>query len=164
MNVRDFFAKPQVQVILVRLCGASGLIGTGIVWFCGKFGLPVPDVNATTMVVTWMATEAIEWVVAWYRNNPNNILRRMAQHINGPEITEETKAQVVQAVAGPGSTEETKAQVVKAVERMPDVATVVVKDEANGALGTLAQSGEHPNIVTETQNEADAKLGTKVPG
>lgn len=51
---------------------------------------------------------------------------------------------------------------VKVAEAIPDVATVVIKDDANGKLGALAQSEAHPNIVTETQNEKDAKEGTKV--
>lgn len=50
---------------------------------------------------------------------------------------------------------------VQITEAIPDVATVVVKDEANGGLHELAVSDAHPNIVTETQNEADAKKGTK---
>lgn len=55
----------------------------------------------------------------------------------------------------------TKVLIAKAV---PDVATVVVKDDANGALAELASSEAQLNIVTETQNEADAKLGTKTNG
>lgn len=47
-------------------------------------------------------------------------------------------------------------------EATPGVATVVVKDDAPPPLKELAR-GPNPNIVTETQNEADAKLGTKVP-
>lgn len=50
---------------------------------------------------------------------------------------------------------------VQAAEAVPGVVTVVVKDVANGALAALAQSDAHPNIVTETQNEIDAKNGTK---
>ena len=46
-------------------------------------------------------------------------------------------------------------------EGVPSVATVVVKDVANGAIGTLAQSASHPSIVTETQNELDAKAGKR---
>jgi hypothetical protein len=57
-----------------------------------------------------------------------------------------------------------KATQVANVEHMPEVATIVVKDGANGALGLMAATANnaHPNIVTETQNEADAKKGTKV--
>ena len=51
---------------------------------------------------------------------------------------------------------------VKLVERIPDVATVVIKDDAKGDLKQMAQSQAHPDVVTETQNEADAKEGTKV--
>lgn len=55
-----------------------------------------------------------------------------------------------------------KATQIKLVDKMPEVATIVVKDNANGTVGALAQSEAHPNIVTETQNEIDAKEGTKV--
>lgn len=46
---------------------------------------------------------------------------------------------------------------------VPGVATVVIKDTANGALGTLAQSVEHRDIVTETQNRSDAFGGQPKP-
>lgn len=51
---------------------------------------------------------------------------------------------------------------VKIAEAVPGVATVVIKDEANSTLAALAKDETHPNVVTETQNEADAKNGTKV--
>ena len=54
-----------------------------------------------------------------------------------------------------------KDKLVAAVEKLPEVATVVVKDETNGKLGQMAASDNHPNVVTESQNEADAKQGTK---
>lgn len=44
---------------------------------------------------------------------------------------------------------------------VPDVETIVVHDDANGTLGAIANSPLHPDIVTSTQNELDAKLGTK---
>lgn len=50
---------------------------------------------------------------------------------------------------------------VQIAEATPGVATVVVKDTANGKLQVLAHDDSHPNIVTETQNEADAKKGKK---
>lgn len=56
----------------------------------------------------------------------------------------------------------TPTEQVKAVEALPDVATIVVKDSANSTVGALAIDKNHPNIVTETQNEKDAKEGTKV--
>lgn len=53
--------------------------------------------------------------------------------------------------------------IIAIAETTPGVATVVVKDTATNGLAKLAQDEGHPNIVTETQNEADAKQGTKVP-
>lgn len=49
------------------------------------------------------------------------------------------------------------------VKAMPEVATIVVKDMANGAVGRLAADPANPDIVTESKNEKDAKLGTKIP-
>jgi hypothetical protein len=46
-------------------------------------------------------------------------------------------------------------------EAVPNVATVVVKDDAGGNLGQIAGSPQHPNIVTETRNELDAKMGPR---
>jgi hypothetical protein len=57
--------------------------------------------------------------------------------------------------AGWGWVANRRAAQVKAVEQNPDVATVVVKDAANGEIAKLAQSVDHPNIVTETQNGKD---------
>lgn len=42
-------------------------------------------------------------------------------------------------------------------EAVPNVATVVVKDAAGNGLAKLAQSDDHPNIVTESQNAQDKK-------
>jgi hypothetical protein len=51
---------------------------------------------------------------------------------------------------------------IKITEQLPEVATVVIKDEARGKVGELAQNPGHEHIVTETQNEFDAKQGVKV--
>lgn len=51
---------------------------------------------------------------------------------------------------------------IQIAEGTPGVATVVVKDTANGAVAALAQSEDHPKVVTESQNEKDAKEGTKI--
>lgn len=140
MDAKTFFAKPQVQVLLVRACGASGFIGAVTVWVCHHLGLPVPDITVEAMVISTAVPEAVEWYVAWYRNNPNNIIRRMMKQLNGVGITDETKAEVLMAA-----------------KSMPEVATVVVKDSANGAIGALARNTAHPDIVTETQNALDKK-------
>ncbi len=52
---------------------------------------------------------------------------------------------------------------VKVVNALPDVATVVLRDDVKDKdLHALAESSYFPNVVTETQNEIDAKLGSKV--
>lgn len=99
MTVSEFFQKPQVQALLWRACGASGFIGTAIVKVCHHFGLPVPDVDITVMFLTGAVTQGIEWILAWYRNNPNNMIRKLILQINGPQITGETKAAVAAATA-----------------------------------------------------------------
>lgn len=56
--------------------------------------------------------------------------------------------------------DETKVLIAK---KVPGVATIVVKDDENGALRNLAKGAEHRDIVTETQNELDAKMSPKTP-
>lgn len=79
--------------------------------------------------------------------------------------TDKAKVESVASMPAPAVTEAlnkvsdvAKIQIAGAV---PSVATVVVKDTANGTVAALAQSDDHPNVVTETQNEKDAKEGTK---
>lgn len=52
-----------------------------------------------------------------------------------------------------------KASRIKSVLAMPEIATVVVKDTANGKVSEMANSHapELKNIVTASQNERDAK-------
>lgn len=50
---------------------------------------------------------------------------------------------------------------VEIAKALPDVATIVVKDDAKGELAVVAANPENKDIVTETQNEIDAKLGNK---
>ena len=148
MTAKDFFAKPQVQALLWRAVGSLPR------FFCSDhlqaLSRPTacrpPDPSLTVLVITTVATEGTEWIIAWYRTNPNNIIRRAVKLINGD---------------GKQITDETKAEVIMAANNMPSVATVVLRDGVNGVIGDLAKSDNHPNIVTETQNEADAKKGTK---
>jgi hypothetical protein len=44
-------------------------------------------------------------------------------------------------------------------EAVPGVETVVVKNNANGELGAIAASPNHPHIVTAKQNQKDATEG-----
>src|SRR5215467_14071822 len=88
------------QAILWRACGASGFIGTGVAKVCNHYGLPVPDPDTMTIFISGALTELIEWIIAWYRNNPNNIIRRMAKTINGANgsLNDDTKTQLAVAV------------------------------------------------------------------
>lgn len=79
--------------------------------------------------------------------------------------TDKAKVESVAHMAAPAVNEAlakvSDAAKIQIAEATPTVATVVVKDTANGKVAALAQSNDHPNVVTETQNEADAKKGTK---
>ena len=140
MTAKDFFAKPQVQALLWRAVGASGFLAPTISKVCAHWGLPTPDPSIEVFVITTVCTEGAEWIVAWYRTTPNNIVRRAVKLINGATITDETKAEVIMAA-----------------NSMPSVATVVISDSANGVIGALARNADHPTIVTETQNTATQK-------
>lgn len=48
---------------------------------------------------------------------------------------------------------------VKIAENVPDVAKVVIKDDATGKLGALAASESQPGIVTESQNATEVVAG-----
>jgi hypothetical protein len=100
----SFFQKPQVQAILWRLCAASGGIGMVLAKFCAYVGLPVPDPSTTTLIVTSALTWLAETILAWYRNNPNNMLRKFVLRLNGADVTPETKALVAEAASNiPGA-------------------------------------------------------------
>lgn len=99
MTFQEFIQNPRVQGLLLRACGASGFIGTGVLWVANRLHLPVPDPGTTAIFVSGFVTEGIEWTVSWYRNNPNNILRRLIVHINGNGIDDQTKAEVAKATS-----------------------------------------------------------------
>lgn len=78
--------------------------------------------------------------------------------------TDKSKVEAVASMPAPAVNEAlskvsdvAKAQIIEAT---PGIATVVVEPNANHGLQQLAQSGEHPKIVTTVQNEQDAKNGT----
>lgn len=48
---------------------------------------------------------------------------------------------------------------IKAASELPGVAKVIIPDTVNGAVGTMARSGDHPNVVTEAQNRLDVMAG-----
>lgn len=52
---------------------------------------------------------------------------------------------------------------IAALAKRPEVATIVIKDGTNGKVGAMAASEAPVNakVVTETQNEKDAKEGSK---
>lgn len=100
-----------------------------------------------------LALFVIPPVGAWVWGLYLNTLEKKAQAIaSAPQPAQVAALQAALPV-------ETK---VNLTEGIPGVATVVVKDTANGALAKMAASEANPKVVTETQNELDAKMGTKV--
>lgn len=85
------------------------------------------------------------WVWGLYLNTLEAKVEAIAQEPRDVQVQALTKV-----------SDEAKVLIAGAV---PGVATVVVKDKENGNLGLLARSDLNSNIVTETQNELDAKLG-----
>lgn len=53
-----------------------------------------------------------------------------------------------------------KSKQIANVQAMPEVAKIVVKDDVNGTIGTMAQADDKPKIVTETQNAVEVKKAT----
>lgn len=119
----------------VALANTIASVGNGLAEVVAGVGVVVP------MILGWWSAR---------KASPAGIVATAASM--SPEVQHAALAKVP---------DEAKVQI---AEGVPGVATVVIKDDANGGLAKLAQSDEHPNVVTETQNEADAKKGTKIPG
>jgi hypothetical protein len=94
-----FLRQPQVQGQLWRLCAASGFIGVALAKICHYLGVPVPDPDTVTMFLVGAIPMGTEWLLGWYRDNPNNMLRKLVLRINGTELTGATKAAVAEAVS-----------------------------------------------------------------
>ena len=146
MNIDDLKSKvsgARFQGLLWRAVGSSGWIAPAVSKVCNHYGLPLPDPGLEVFLISTFITETIDFVATWYRTNPNNIIKRAMRGINGTNITEETRATVIVAA-----------------KSLPEVATVVVRDSANGSIGEMARNPDHPDIVTESQNNSDKKAPT----
>jgi hypothetical protein len=89
----------HTKLALVYVLKLSGLASLPVLqrYFPGL----TPDALATYIIagLPFMAA----FIIDWYRNNPNNIIKRALLVLNGPgaaaKVTEESKANVVEAVA-----------------------------------------------------------------
>lgn len=107
------------------------------------------DLALLTQLALLVVPPCGAWLWGFYLHS----LKKKAEAI--AQAPKEVQVQVLQPVLPV----ETK---VNLTEAIPGVATVVVRDDANGALAKMAASVANPKVVTESQNEYDAKQGTKV--
>lgn len=98
-----------------------------------------------------------EAIAAAPKDDQLQVLQMIPVEVKGEAIAAAPKADQLQALQA--LPEDVK---IGLAEKIPGVATVVVKDNVNGTLARMAASEANPKVVTETQNEYDAKLGTKV--
>lgn len=141
----DSIVRERITDALRLLLAAGGPLSALILKYSG---MDSNDFNQLVQVILIVVPPVGAWVWGKYANTIDAKVQVIAEQ--PPAVQVKALEKVPDVV---------KVQVAEAV---PEVATVVVKDNANGALGVLAQSEAHPNIVTETQNERDAKMGTKV--
>ncbi len=135
--------KDQINAILLGLFASSGPFAKLL---AALFKLDSALIDAILSVCT-VLTPLVAGGVFAYLQRPSGAVASVAS-LSGD-------AQQAALAKVPDTA---KVLIAKAV---PGVATVVVKDNANGALAQLAQDEAQPDIVTETQNEIDAKKGTK---
>lgn len=137
--------QTQMEQMWMKLLAAGGPIAALLM---NRFGLDQTTTTAILEVLLVVVPPIGAGIWAWFKSRDQALVQAVAA-MPAPAVNE-ALAKV---------SDMAKVQVAEAV---PGVATVVIKDEANGSLATLAANPNHPNVVTETQNEADAKLGTKV--
>src|SRR5882672_9809158 len=136
------FNQQQIASALRVVLGTGGPIAAIIL---AKTGVTEGDytmyMNAALVVVPPIA--AFLW--GWYSN------RKVALVANVAQMPAEDQHAALNKLSDVDK--------VKIVEAVPAVATVVIKDAANGAIAKVAQSEAHPNVVTESQNALDKKAG-----
>jgi len=136
--------KEQINGLLLGLFGTAGPISKLLALW-----LTDDKMVAAILDVCMLLTPIVAGAVFSYLQRPSAMVASVAtmspeaQHLALTHVSDET--------------------VVQLAEGVPDVATVVVRDTATNGVAALAQDASHPHVVTETQNEMDAKKGTKVP-
>jgi hypothetical protein len=142
MNIPKLTAS-QKHAIYVILTSVSGPI---INLLARRYHLGQEDIQDWLNILTGVTLSVgVVWGVAG--GTPERVGDRISQ------FTEDDQQTVLGKMSSGAK--------VTAVENIPEVATVVLKDDVqNNELQKIAVSTSHPNIVTETQNEADAKKGT----
>ena len=134
-----------VWSVLRTLLVAGGPVATLLI----ALGFPPVQVStylAVGLAVVAIASVAVPGLIGAFSQTDSHAVTKVAA-MPAPVATEALK-QVP---------DETKIAI---AEKVPDVATVVVKDTANGAIALLAADNvNHPNVVTETQNAIDKEKG-----
>ena len=136
-----------VWSVLRTLLVAGGPVATLLI----ALGFPPVTVStylAVGLAIVGIASAAVPGLIAAFTQTDSHAVAKVAS-MPAPVVQEALKQVPDEAK-------------VAIAETVPSVATVVVKDGVNGKIGELAADPNHPNIVTETKNEADAKMGTKV--
>lgn len=135
--------KEQITAAILGLLGVSGPVANLL---ANTFHMSDSAIQPVLSILT-VATPLIVGAIYAYLQRDAAKVASVA-HMSGAD----------QAAALNKVPDSDKVLVAKAV---PGVATVVVKDTAGNGLAKLAADPKQPDIVTETQNEADAKAGTK---
>lgn len=135
--------KEQITAAILVLLGASGPLANILV---NTFHMSDSAVQPILTMLTALTPLVVAGVFTYLQRDAGKVAA--VASMSAPD----------QAAALNKVPDAAKVLVAKAV---PGVATVVVKDTAGNGLAKLAADPAQPNIVTETQNETDAKNGTK---
>jgi hypothetical protein len=134
--------QQQIASFLRMLLSAGGPLAALILT---KTGMTHEDYDMYVAVALAFIPPIGAAIWGWYDN------RKIKQVTNIAQMPAIDQLQALNKVS-----DATKVRIAEAV---PDVKTVVIDNAANGTLGAMAASPTHPNIVTESQNEKDTKLG-----
>lgn len=138
--------QKQVSAWL-KIALASG--GPLYVWILAHTGITDSEYQMDVNLAAYILPPLIVAAFAWISNRLSSQISNVAK--SAPDKLGEALGKVPDAVK------------IQAAETASTVATVVTKDNSNGKVGELAADPNHPKVVSETQNEADAKKGTKTP-
>lgn len=133
--------REQITAIWLGLFAVGGPLASWLVKYTGMDSVTVEAIMSLAQILTPMAAGGIYLY-----------LQRDAAKVKGIEsLPTDKKVEALKSAP-----DDVKVKIAEAVD---GVETVVISNTANGALGALAQSDEHPNIVTAAQNEIDKRGG-----
>lgn len=110
------------------------------------------------MVITQQTWKVLGGIVTMLSVPLTNILVRHFGEGIGPDVKDVLDILSVLSVIGGGGytiAQTTPRAQIENVTAVPGVASVVVKDNANGPIGALAADASHPKVLTETDNKLD---------